>query len=239
MSDVRIGLVAEGKTDLIIINAALKSILKNRTFILQPLQPETSAPFGGAGPHGGGWGGVYRWCRQLVSMQEPVGENPSLAAFDLILFHLDADVAGEKYSNANITDGLEDLPCQRPCPPATDSVDALRKVITGWLGLSDNGVLPDRWVFCNPSMCPEAWLIAALYRDTEPGIMSKIECNPNLENWLSQRPISEGGRFISHGKKRASVYQEVSPRITAAWGEVCARCSQAHRFTEEVLVALT
>ena len=101
--------------------------------------------------------------------------------------------------------------------PAADSVDALRQVGRDWLGLPGHGALPDRWVFCNPSMCPEAWLIAALYRDAEPEIMAAIECNPNLENWLSQRPKSEGDRFVSSGKKHASVYQEVSPRITAAW----------------------
>lgn len=48
MSDVRIGLVAEGKTDLVVIEAALQSILGDRSFVLKLLQPETSAPFGGA-----------------------------------------------------------------------------------------------------------------------------------------------------------------------------------------------
>jgi len=188
---------------------------------------------------GGVPGGVYRWCKQLVSMLEPVGENPSLSGFDLILLHLDADVASEEYSNANINDGTDDLPCRLPCPPAADSVDALRQVGRKWLALPGHGALPDRWIFCNPSMCPEAWLIAALYRDAEPEIMAEIECNPNLENWLSQRPKSEGDRFVSRGKKIVSVYQEIAPRITAAWDEVCACCSQAHRFTEEVRHALT
>ena len=61
MSDVRIGLVAEGKTDLVVIEAALQSILGDRSFVLKLLQPETSAPFGGAGQHGGGFieGFVY------------------------------------------------------------------------------------------------------------------------------------------------------------------------------------
>jgi hypothetical protein len=57
MSDLRIGLVAEGKTDQVVIEAALKAILE-RPFILTLLQPETSDPFGDAGPLGGGWGGV-------------------------------------------------------------------------------------------------------------------------------------------------------------------------------------
>lgn len=145
---------------------------------------------------GGGWGGVYSWCRQLVSMQVPVAHNPSLSGFDLILLHVDADVANERYGNANITDGPGDLPCQRPCPPAADSVNELRKVLMGWLDLQGIEALPGRWIFCNPSMCPEAWLITALYGDTEPEVMTEIECNRNLGNWLSRRPIAEGSRFI-------------------------------------------
>ena len=46
MCDLRIGLVAEGKTDLIIIEAALQSILGDRSFLITLLQPETSAPLG-------------------------------------------------------------------------------------------------------------------------------------------------------------------------------------------------
>lgn len=235
MSDLRIALVAEGKTDLIVIEAALKPIL-SRPFTLTLLQPEAGVPFGRAGPLGGGWGGVYKWCRQLVSMQEPAGDNPSLSGFDLILLHVDADVAGMNYQSANIDDGRVDLPCQLPCPPAADSVDALRQVIRGWLDLSVEGLMPSRWIFCNPSMCSEAWLVTALYRDSAPGIMTGIECNPGLENWLMQRPIRVG-RLIRNGKKQTSVYRYVAHRLTAAWEDVCTHCSQARRFDDEVRAA--
>lgn len=237
MSDLRVGLVAEGKTDLIIIEAALKSIFDNRTFTLTLLQPETSDSFGGCGPLGGGWSGVYKWCQQLVSMQEPVAGNSSLSGFDLILLHVDADVAGKDYPSANINNGLDDLPCQRPCPPAAASVDILRKVITRWLDLPTGELPPTRWVFCNPSMCSEAWLVAALYRDSETGVMVEIECNQNLEKWLSQRPINEG-RLIHNGKKRPAAYRDVAPKLTSAWADVCNCCSQARRFAEEVRTAL-
>ena len=62
--DVRIALVAEGPTDAIVIEAALRAVFASRTFVLQQLQPEGSAAFGEMGT---GWVGVYRWCRQTAT----------------------------------------------------------------------------------------------------------------------------------------------------------------------------
>jgi hypothetical protein len=236
MSDLNIALIAEGKTDFIVIEAALKAIL-DRPFVLKLLQPETSDAFGGAGPYGGGWGGVYRWCRQLVSMECPVAANPSLAGYDLVLVHVDADVAGMCYEDANIDEGRTDLPCERPCPPPEDSVNALRDVVAGWLDLPGQGVLPERWAFCNPSKCSEAWVVAALYGNSEPLFMTGIECNPELENWLSQRPVRER-RIIRSTKKQTSAYRSIAHKITDDWLNVCGHCAQAGRFGNEVMVAL-
>ena len=236
MSDLNIGLIAEGKTDFIVIEAALKAIL-DRPFVLKLLQPETSASFGAAGPHGGGWGGVYRWCRQVVSMECPIGTNPSLAGFDLVLVHVDSDVAGMRYEEASIDDGRTDLPCERPCPPAEDSVKALRTVVAGWLDLQSSANLPEQWAFCNPSKCTESWVVAALYSHTEPLFMTGIECNPGMENWLSQRPIAEG-RLIRSGKKKAAAYQSITRKITGEWPNICGHCLQAERFQNEVRFAL-
>jgi hypothetical protein len=232
MSDLRIALIAEGKTDGIIIEAALRAFL-GRPFVLTMLQPETRDPLGGAGPRGGGWPGVYHWCRQVVSMEGPVGENPSLLGFDLILIHVDADVAGMNYGQARPPIERTDLPCERPCPPAADSIDALREVISRWLDLPPAGNPPDRWVFCNPSKCSETWLVAACFQDRAPEIMEQIECNPGLENWLSQRPIREG-RLIRGGRKQAREYQRVADSITRDWHEVENLCTQAVRFRVDV-----
>lgn len=237
MSDLIIALIAEGNTDYTVIEAALKAIL-DRPFVLTLLQPETSASFGDGGPFGGGWGGVYHWCRKLVSMQCPVEANPSLADFDLILVHVDADVAGMRYEEANIYDGRMDLPCESPCPPPEGSVNALQDVVARWLGFPSAGALPKRWAFCSPSKCIEAWVVVALYRGTEPEIMEDIECNPRLETWLSQRPVREG-RLVRGRKKQTSAYRSISQRVTADWKDICAYCSQATRFDDEVRASLS
>ena len=59
MSDLRIALVAEGPTDCIIIEAALKAVL-GQPFVLTQLQPEPTRP-----DMGGGWGGVFKWCQEF------------------------------------------------------------------------------------------------------------------------------------------------------------------------------
>lgn len=55
MSNLHIALVAEGETDLVIIEAALKAIIE-RPFILTKLQPEATNP-----KMGTGWSGVLKW----------------------------------------------------------------------------------------------------------------------------------------------------------------------------------
>lgn len=56
MSELRVALVAEGPTDAVVIEAALRALLP-RPFVLTQLQPEPTRP-----KLGTGWGGVLRWC---------------------------------------------------------------------------------------------------------------------------------------------------------------------------------
>lgn len=240
MSDLRIALVAEGKTDMIVIEAALKAIL-DRPFILTLLQPETSDSFGGAGLLGGGWGGVYRWCRQVVSMHCPVVENPDLTGFDMILLHVDADVADMQYEEANIRDGRTDLPCQLHCPPAADTVNALRAVIARWLDLPSASELPGKWLFCNPSKCVEAWVIASCASVLPllvQNVMQNIECNLSLVDWLSNNVPAKQRCLIRGGRKQIAGYRKIAPQIQDEWSHITHTCSQAKRFDEEVRASL-
>ena len=55
MSDpVQVALVAEGPTDMIVIDAALRAIFKDKPFVLKQIQPEGSLAFGSLD---GGWAG--------------------------------------------------------------------------------------------------------------------------------------------------------------------------------------
>jgi len=126
MSDLRVALVAEGPTDAVVIEAALKALLPE-PFVLTQLQPEATRP-----KLGTGWGGVLRWCREFAARgHASLEEDPTLPGFDLFVLHLDADVAEMRYDDvcseiaaAAKEHGWPALPCRVPCPPAERGADA-------------------------------------------------------------------------------------------------------------------
>jgi hypothetical protein len=102
-STIRIALVAEGVTDYVVLRAAIASLLENQSFDIKLLQPEESVAFtgaGDAGPLGGGWKGVYKWCLQAAERGNgSVRGDPLFISYDLLILHLDADVAREDPAN--------------------------------------------------------------------------------------------------------------------------------------------
>ena len=226
MSDLRIALISEGPTDLIVIEAALKAILQ-RPFYLQLLQPEPTRPDLGAG-----WGGVFKWCRSFQSGgYATLMADPKLELFDVIVLHLDADVAHTHYADyggvfAAAAEGLSVLPCAQPCPPAADTVMQLRAVVLDWLGLS---ALGPQAVLCIPSKASEAWLAAAVLPESHP-LHAHIECNLNLEVALSQLPK------VQRIRKNQREYRSYEQTITRAWPQVCLLCEQAETFQRDIRV---
>jgi len=176
---LRVALVAEGPTDRTVIQAALRAALPARPFVLQQLQPEGSLAFG---PLGAGWTGVYRWCRQAAKRGAGrLGSDFLLFQnYDLLILHLDADVAGMEYGHGSIVPAAGDgpLPCERPCPPVRDTTDLLRAVLLSWCG---EMAVPPRTVICMPSKSTEAWVVAALFPD-DRAVRIAIEClaNPGI-----------------------------------------------------------
>src|SRR6266567_3178336 len=100
---VRIGVVAEGKTDRYVIEGAIKALLVSRPYSLTPLQPEdaaSSSPFSTQRP--GVWSGVYKWCREAVSRSTNLDNDIVFQSYDVIVLHLDADVAEKTYESGRI-----------------------------------------------------------------------------------------------------------------------------------------
>lgn len=232
MSDtLQIGLVAEGLTDWIVIEAALQAIIPNRPFVLTQLQPEGSVAFGELGS---GWPGVYRWCKQAALRGKGRLSDDKLlfSRCELLLLHLDADVAGKKYADATIPaepgDGV--LPCEAPCPPAAATTNALRRVLMTWCG--EAGV-PARTVVCMPSKSTEAWVMAALFpRDARMARHGECLSDPELR--LSQQPKKV------RIKKRQSDYRDHAPTIVKEWPRIASakRLGEAVRFHQDVVAAV-
>jgi hypothetical protein len=208
MSEIlRIALVAEGPTDGVVIGAALRSMMKERPFVLQQIFPEGSVGFGELGS---GWVGVYRWCHQSAGRGGGRLRDDALVFqnYDLLLMHLDADVAGATYDQGSISPGPNDgrLPCERDCPPPSDTTNALRALLWSWCG---EEAAPERAVICMPSKSTEAWVIAALFPG-DGAMAEDIECYPNPERRLGQQPKAKRVR------KRTRDYEDRFEEIERA-----------------------
>jgi len=220
----RVAVVAEGPTDKIVIQAVVSRIFGARAFILRQLQPEESEAFT---PLGTGWGGVYRWCRQASERTGgPIRNDLLFQTYDLLILHLDADVAAKTYGDVGITDPANDLPCACPCPPPVGTTNALRKVMLRWISETE---VPPTTVLCTPAMMTETWVLCALYPDVAEGIPGNIECYTNPNNRLQALP--KAGRLVRRGKKIPSAYQGRSVEIANAWHRARAVCSEAERFS--------
>ncbi|KMT56395.1 hypothetical protein [Pseudomonas fildesensis] len=223
MSDLRIALIAEGKTDLVVIEAALKAILQ-APFVLKLIQPEASSR-----ELGEGWGGVAKWCHQSVQRGEGVlHDDPTLFMYDFYIVHLDADVAGMTYANSGLEalalqNNWGPLPCQMPCPNAQDSVTALRTVLLSWLG---NVVPTNKTVICIPSKAIESWLAAAVL-PAGAAVLKELECHLNMKSVLAH--LAKGSKI----KSRLD-YIAKAPLLQARWAQVCLLCAQADIFDQDV-----
>ena len=219
MSDtVRIALVAEGVTDYEVLKAAVESMLGGQSFNIKLLQPPASVAFtgaGNAGPLGGGWKGVYEWC--LLATERGGGNvrnDPLFDFYDILVLHLDADIAGEDPANDPVNPipklaGV--LPCQKPCPPPNATTDRLRQVMLSWIGESQT---PPQTVLCTPSKCTEAWVVAIFFPHDAQMIKKGWECHPDPASRLAQQPKAH--RFA----KRQADYQARNAGIQEAWPRI-------------------
>ena len=193
-------------------------------------EPEFSEAFGlVAGQTSSGRGGVYRWCEQACDEGDGHVSGSVLFDFhDLLIVHLDADVAGKKYRDHNIDDAVNDLPCEQPCPPCTDTTNALRKVLLRWMGEPST---PSRCVLCTPSKNTETWVMAAFF-PSDPVMKKKgWECYETPAARLAVQPLKQ------RIKKSVSDYRQRSNDLKQAWPQICA-LTEAARFEKEFVLEL-
>ena len=144
--------------------------------------------------------------------------------YDILIIHLDADVAGTTYSDCGIKDSTGDLPCEEKCPPPVATTDRLRSVLLRWLGETS---VPTQTVLCTPSKSCETWVIAALFPDDTLMIQKEWECYPKPELRLGTKP--KALRVI----KSKAGYEAVQGEISAAWPRLRAELSEAGRFSAD------
>lgn len=232
---VKIALVSEGVTDYEVLKATVERMLNGRSFDMKLLQPEGSVAFtggGASGPLGGGWKGVYRWCLQAALRSGgSLRDDPLFIGYDLLLLHLDADVADENPANDRIDPipalvGV--LPCAQDCPPPNATTNRLRQVLLSWVGETQ---VPPKTVLCTPSKSTEAWVTAIFFPRDREMLRRGWECHPNPEGRLRQQPLNQ--RFA----KSHANYQNRQRELQSGWPRIATRLSEARRFRDDFLTA--
>lgn len=233
---LRIALVAEGVTDFVVLNAAIESMLNGRSFELKLLQPEGSVAFGSsgdAGQLGGGWKGAYQWCSQTIERSGgKVRSDVLFSTYDILVLHLDADVACEDPANWPVNPLVElegVLPCDQPCPPPSSTTNLLRQAMLSWIGETQT---PPRTVLCTPSKSTEAWIMAIFFPHDKQMARKGWECHPKPESRLAQQPVKS--RF----SKSQSDYQKRSTEIQEGWPRIAKQLSEARRFETDLLATV-
>jgi hypothetical protein len=231
---VRISLIAEGITDYVVLKAAIEVILQARPFDLKLLQPDASVAFtrqGAAGTLGGGWPGVLKWMMASVNRAGRLSSDPLFLNTDLLILHLDADVASltPALNNDRSINGLvSDLPCEQDCPPPSDTTNRLRAVMLKWVG---EDATPSKTVFCTPSKSTEAWVVTLFFLTDKELIKKGFECHPNPAKRLSVQPIAN--RFDKSEKDYTARHQN----FKVGWNWLTTNLSEAKRFQDEFAAA--
>lgn len=212
MAILRVGIVAEGKSDWLALEAIVRSVHPDVEF--ERLRPDMT--LSSRSPHG--WRGVKAWCQEhgtrlTVLMQGVVGRP-----LHLLVIHADCSMAHNEKAD-------------RPCPPAQATADALRDVITrAWLGFQS---LPRIVVLATPALTTDSWVIAALdppYRGKGP-----LECDERVERELVARGLLR--KKDGEVKKPEGRYKPLVQEMIRNFERVRLYCSEAERFYAEVSAA--
>jgi hypothetical protein len=208
---LRVGIVAEGKSEWFVLEEMMREIHPDIDF--QRIRPDISAtgiPYG--------WRGVKAWCQEFGGRLGTFMTGVQGKKLDLLVIHADCSMAHNEGA-------------ARPCPPAADTVDALRDVVvTRWLGLAAQ---PPFVLVTHPSRSTDAWVVASL----EPPYkrLATIECDDAVENELVARHLLR--KKDGEVKKPENRYRPLAEDSAKHMDKVRAHCTQAARFIEEFRAA--
>ena len=245
---LKIGVVAEGPTDVIVIKDIVANLCGDREFVITTLQPECSVAFEQYnGMTGTGWSGVCRWIHVLKEQTNKFSDNPLWNNFPIIILHLDTDTIDQTYKKGrlgHLTDVYGNLPyqgnkhcgikkserCQNTCDLSRERVNALRKILCGWIGEH----VPDNLIFCTPVESTDAWVLAAFFPNNNLIKNGQLECR------LGTFRILETQKREKRIKKTTSDYLEkVAEKFQQRWSQVCQLSFEASRFSDDLMKAIS
>lgn len=211
---IRVGIVAEGRSDWLALEELMRAVYPDLEFVR--LRPDFT--LASRSPHG--WKGVRAWCQQEGSRLESLLSGVAGFEIHLLVVHVDCSMA-------------HNVGALHPCPPAGDTADALREVVSkDWLGRFP---LPGFVILATPSWSTDTWVAAALeppYSGTQP-----LECDPSVDRELHRRrllPMKDGEL-----KKPEAKFRPLAEAVGRKVDHVCRVCTEAARFREEITTAMS
>lgn len=232
MCEIRVGIVAEGPTDQLLIRGIINAEFPDISFVFTNISPTEDELLSGIKPEGFGWGGVYKVCKHLNEKRALL--QAAGVAFDVLVIHLDGDVMLLSYNSAKLDP--EPLDGELPCYEMTGSIESncekLQEVLLSW-GIGDDPGI----VCCIPYINTDVWAGYILY-DAHREFLSERLTEEELDSFLLQRSKKERRLIRMHGsqvKKDTRVYREVSDMIsTELLHEMCKRFGQLNMFCEKL-----
>lgn len=205
-----IGIVAEGKSDHIVLKAIVRQLVGPNLEFTE-ITPESSA----LAP--GGLDVVRGWCEEFGSRLETFQTFITSLPLDLLIIHIDGSMA-HRFGIA------------QPCPPAHDTANAVREIIvTQWLARRS---LPPLVVLAIPMQEIETWLLPAHVR--APELPVALECMRNPKTFLNQTVPLHGRQKTTTPQR----YERLAAAISAQLAQVRSACPQADRFCRELMSAV-
>jgi hypothetical protein len=246
-SVLKIGIIAEGPTDMLVIKEIVNNLIADQyEFICTLIQPQCSAAFEQLNTElGTGWSGV---CRCLLEMKKQsngkFNQHTRVNHFNILIIQLDVDVTRQSYEDGHLSHIDDNLPCppiscplsprqRNQCPSNCDiprqRANAIRQVVLNWI---DN-CPPQHLVFCTPAQAIEAWVFAAFFPNDALIRRNKLECTEVPERLLKSKPKQK------RIEKTVKDYREkVVNNFCSRWSKVRKNCSEAERFSQEFLQVL-
>lgn len=152
---------------------------------------------------------------------------------DLLIIHVDADIAYDA-----------EIGVSMPCPPPSDTMNAIENVVLGWLSLSS---LPPKVVLWVPTMATEAWLLRVFLPNLPHGAPcvglsgggSCAEClhDParSLLGWKNPQLVRLKSGAL---KKLRQGYKESRQTIAQEWQRIVGETDSAARLEAQLRVVL-
>lgn len=233
MSEKRIGIIAEGKTDFPIIKGAIKALFPELRFVFTHIQPSESDLLGKTiNVDGFGWRGVYHACvnlKERLDLQSAAGTT-----FDCLIIHVDADLMTQSYGRARVSPRNNDvfLPCYDASQSIEYNCDLVENVVISWL----DGQVSDNTALCIPCMNTDTWAAYILSPSLREHLTESLSVE-ELNHHLLSVPVRERlvRRREGQIRKKTIQYDKAGEMIDSSlWDLLCVKYRQAQKFTDKV-----